>query len=321
MTQRKLISIVIPCYNEEENINNTYKEVKRVLATLPNYEHEIIFVDNGSMDQSAALMKKLAREDPKVVAVLLSRNFGPEASGLAGLRHAHGEAIIPLPADLQEPPSLIPQFIKKWEEGYDLVLGQTQKTEDNFLIGWFRRFFYKLLKETSYIDIPRGVTGFGLYDARVNREVIQMPERHRFHRGLLAWAGFRRTFIPYDRQARKYGKSSYSFFNYLKSAESGLVAFSNVPLDFITYLGLFFVFLSVISIIIYIAWVLVAGNPIQGSATLFLGIMFFGGIQVLAISVVGKYIAIIFEETKNRPNYIVKEVVTQNKHERTVEPG
>lgn len=313
MNNKKLISIVIPCYNEEENIQRTYEEVKKVVNSLTNYSHEIIFVDNGSEDRSAELMKELAGKDEKVTALFLSRNFGPEASGLAGMRYARGDAVISVSADLQEPPSLIPGFIKKWEEGYDLVLGQAADLEERRLMAGMRRFFYKLLKRISYIDIPAGVSGFGLYDARVNKEILKMPERNRFHRGLVAYTGFRRFLVPYTKSKRQFGKSSYNLFTYLKHAESGLFAFTNLPLDFLAYAGVFLVMLSVVIMLVYTVATLIYGNPIKGSATIFLGIMFFGGIQVLAISVLGKYIAVIFEETKNRPSYIIKEIVTKNK--------
>ncbi|MBI4454630.1 MAG: glycosyltransferase family 2 protein [Acidobacteria bacterium] len=307
----KLISIVIPCYNEESNIRPIYEAVTKVLETV-TYDREIIFVDNGSQDRSAKEMGALVERDSKVKALLLSRNFGPESSGLAGLQHARGDAVIVVAADLQDPPELIPEFVKKWEEGYDIVLGQMISSNEGRVMRRIRRAFYGILKNTAYIDIPSSVTGFGLIDRRVNQVINDMPERSRFYRGLVAWAGFRRCLIPYKRRERKFGRSSYNLLSYLRHAEMGLFSFTTVPLELLTYLGLLLVVLSGVAIATYVSLFLLFGNPIKGSATLFLGIMFFGGIQVLAISIVGKYIAIICDETKQRPHYIIKEVVSRD---------
>lgn len=309
---KKLISVVIPCFNEEENIQNTCMVIKEITEKMSKYEFEIIFVDNCSEDKSADLMSRLAQNDDHVIAVLLSRNFGPESSGLAGLSQANGDAIILMAADLQDPPTLIPEFIKKWEEGFDMVLGQIMSTQDNKLLLVLRRVFYKFLRSTSYIDIPLNVSGFGLVDKKVNQAIISMPERSRFYRGLLALAGFKQAFVPFVRPERKFGKTSYNLRRYIQHAEKGLFSFTTVPLDSITFLGVLLVVLSVLAIVVYIVWVFAFGNPITGSVTLLLGIIFFGSVNLLAISIVGKYIGIIFEETKCRPHYIVKEIVSQN---------
>lgn len=310
MANRKLITVIIPCYNEAENIDRTYRAVKGVLTPLSAYDHELIFVDNGSEDTSAELMRRLAAADPTVTAILLSRNFGPESSWLAGLRQARGDAIVTLPADLQDPPELIPELVKHFEAGYDLVLGQVTTADENRLMLVVRRLFYAVLKKLAYVDMPTGVTGFGLISARVCRAICQLPEKDRFGRGLFAWAGFKRVLIPYQKVRRQYGRSSYNFFDYLKHAEKGLFGFSTLPLDFITYLGIFLVVLAVLLSVTYLFWVVAFGNPIKGSATLLLAIMLFGGTQVLAVSVVGKYIGIIFEETKRRPHYLIREIIS-----------
>ncbi|OHB20938.1 MAG: hypothetical protein A2666_00590 [Parcubacteria group bacterium RIFCSPHIGHO2_01_FULL_47_10b] len=309
---KKLISIVIPCFNEEENIERTYGAVKKVVDSLGTYDFEIIFVDNGSEDASAKVMEKIARRDPTVRAVLLTRNFGPESSGLAGLEYATGDAAILMAADMQDPPELIPDYLHKWEEGYDLVLGQIISTNDNRLLLGLRRQFYKILHRIAYIDIPINVSGFGLIDKKVLQVILAMPERSRFYRGLLAWTGFKRALIPYKRGERKYGRSSYrSIFSYIRHAEKGLFAFSTLPLDIITYVGLFLVLFAILITLAFVIIFYTHGNPITGSATLFLGMMFFGGIQILAMSIVGKYVAIIFEETKNRPHFLVKKVINE----------
>ena len=312
MVSKKLISIVIPCYNEEENIARTLAEITRVISGISNYRFEVILVDNGSSDNSVAEMRQAVSRDPVVSAVLLERNFGPEASGLAGFTHAQGDAVILIMADLQDPPDLIPEFLKRWEEGYQLVLGQVTTNEEGRVMRTVRRWFYAILQRISYIDISSGVTGYGLFDKRVNDRIVAMPERNRFFRGLLAWTGARRCLIPYQRRRRQFGRSYYGFLSYLQHAERGFFSFTTLPLDIITYLGIFLVGLSVMGSLAYIVWVFAFGNPIKGSATLFLAIMFFGGAQIFAVSIVGKYIGIIFEEIKQRPHYLVREIVRQS---------
>lgn len=307
---KKRISFIVPCYNEEENIPITYKELTKTALSLENYDYEIIFINNGSEDRSEELIKEITKKDPKVIAVLLSRNFGPESSALAGLHHANGDAIICIEADLQDPVELIPEFVKKWEAGFDIVLGRRDSGEEGKIINYIRKIFYKILKKVSYIDIPVNVGGFSLFDKKVNNAMNRLDEKNRFVRAIRSWVGFKSCQIPYERRKRKYGKSSYnSIFAYMRHAEKGLISFSNLPLELLTYVGMILVLISIITILIYIILFFTSGNPITASATIFLSIFFFGSIQILAISIIGKYIAIIFEETKNRPHYIVKELI------------
>jgi len=305
----KKISICVPCYNEEKNVNVAYSTLKKVMGSLKKYEYELIFVDNGSLDRTRQLITKIAKKDKKVKGIFLSRNFGPESSGQAAFDHATGDAIIGIPADLQEPPSMIPKFIKKWEEGYDIVLGVYKKTADNIFMKLIRKFYYYLLKNMSFIDIPQNSTGFGLFDRKVLLAMKQLPEKYRFGRAILAWVGFKRAFLPYVRQKRLAGKSSYNFFDYVKHAERGFFGFSYLPLDLMVYGGFLVTIISFLFIFGYLFWVFVFGNPINASIPIMLGIVFFGGVQLLAISVIGKYIQVIVEETKNRPIYIVEETI------------
>lgn len=307
---RKLISFVVPCYNEEENIPNTYEELTKLASGLVNYDYEIVFVDNGSVDKSEKLMRELAKNDKKVVVILLSRNFGPETSCLAGQQHAKGDAVIWVEADLQDPIDLIPQFIQKWEEGYDIVLGRRDSSSENRLMFGIRKLFYKILRKVSYIDIPVNVGTFSLVDARVNKAMNALKEKNRFGRGIRAWVGFKSCQIEYHRLDRKYGKSSYSsIFEYIRHAEKGLFGFSTLPLELLTYLGLSIVFFSFLLIAFYLYRFFAYGNPFTGFSTIVLLVVFFSGIQILAISILGKYIAIIFEETKNRPHFLLKDTI------------
>ena len=239
----------------------------------------------------------------------MSRNFGPEASADALINYASGDAFIALPADLQDPPDLIPKFIAKWEQGYQLVVGIYKKSQDNFLTLILRKNFYNLFKKISSIDIPINAGGTGLLDRKALNALKLLPEKYRFFRGLRAWIGFKTAYITYERRKRAKGKSSYRFIDYFKHAERGLFGFSYLVLDLMVYGGFILVFFSFVFFLAYLFTVLIIGNPIKASIPLMLAIVFFGGIQLLAISIIGKYIQVIVEETKGRPVYIVEEVI------------
>ncbi|MEK7633219.1 MAG: glycosyltransferase family 2 protein [Patescibacteria group bacterium] len=310
---KKKISIVVPCFNEEANIESTYKKIESVLNKLHLYDFEYIIVDNGSEDKTRNLVKKLIKKDKRIIGIFLSRNFGPEASINAAYTYATGEAIIGIAADLQDPPELIPQFIKKWEQGNDIVFGIYTKTEDPIFITWLRRIFYKIFKYISNIDVPVNATGFGLVSRKALNAFLSLPEKFRFSRGLLSWVGFKRDYVYYNKNRRERGKSSYNIFDYVKHAERGIFGFSYLVLDLMVYGGFILVFFSFLFIIGYLYTVFVIGNPINASIPIMLGIVFFGGIQLLAISIIGKYIQVIVEETKNRPIYIVDETINVKK--------
>lgn len=310
--RKKLISIGIPCFNEELNVIQAYKELKRVTNKNRNYKYEFIFVDNGSTDKTRALIRTIARKDRNVVGVFLSRNFGPEASGQAMLDKASGDAFIPFECDLQDPPNLILDFIKKWEEGFDIVLGIRDKLEDNFFMIFIRRGFYKIFKAISNIDVPVNAGGYSLTSRRVMEALKSLPEKYRFGRGLRAWIGFKSTRIKYKRRKRKRGKSSYTFFEYLRLSQRGIFGFSYLPLNLIIYIGFILVVLASIFIFVYLLMFILYGNSIKGSVTILVSIVFFGGVQLLAISILGKYIQVIVEEAKARPLYIVEEILNDN---------
>ena len=305
----KKISICIPCYNEEENINNTFNEIKKVLTDNRKYRFEYVFVDNGSLDNSGKLIKDLARKNKDVIGIFLSKNFGPEASGKAAFDYSSGDAVVAIGCDLQDPPKLILEFIKKWERGYEIIMGVYTKNEENPLMKIIRNYFYKLFNFVSKIRIPPNATGFGLYDKKIVSALKKLPEKYRFERGLISWVGFKTTYVNYERRKRLRGKSAYDFFGYVKHAERGIFGFSYLILDLMVYGGFILVFLSFLFIIGYLYTVFVIGNPINASIPLMLAIVFFGGVQLLAISIIGKYIQVIVEETKNRPMYIVEDTI------------
>lgn len=310
MDRKKLISIAIPCFNEEENVVWAYETIKKIIDKDKENDFEFVFVDNGSEDKTRLMIEKVIKKDDRVKGVFLSRNFGPEASAQAAIDSSKGDAVVMLACDLQDSPELIPKFIKKWKEGYDLVLGQYKGTVDSAFMTFMRKSFYSLFKTISNIEVPINVTGFGLISRKVVNALKDLPEKYRFSRGLIMWVGFKRAFISYQRSDRKNGKSSYrSFFDYLKHSERGIFGFSYLPLDLMVYFGFIITLLSFLFIIGYLITVLIFGNPINASIPIMLAVVFFGGVNLLALSIVGKYIQVITEETKNRPVYIVDEKI------------
>lgn len=305
----KKISICIPCYNEEDNIAKTYSIIKEILSDNKKYKYEYIFVDNGSEDKTGDLIRKIANKDNNVKGIFLSKNFGPEASGKAAFDYAIGDAVVAIGCDLQDPPELINKFIKEWEKGFDVVMGVYMKNEDSLIMKIIKNSFYNFFNLISKTQIPPNATGFGLYDKKIVTALKALPEKYRFERGLLSWVGYKKTFINYQRRKRLLGKSSYNFLDYIKHAERGIFGFSYLPLDLLVYGGFLLTFFSFIFIAGYLYWVIAYGNPINASIPLLLAIVFFGGINLLGISVIGKYIQVIVEETKNRPIYIVEETV------------
>lgn len=304
----KTISIGIVCFNEEPNILPAYAALSNLAGKTNKYLYELIFIDNGSTDNTREEIKKIAKKDKRVVAVFLSRNFGPEASAQASLDFASGDAFIMYEGDMQDPPELILDFIKKWESGFDVVVGIRTKTEDTQFMTFIRKFYYRIFKAMSDIEVPVDAGSFGLLDKKVINAIKNMPEKYRFYRGLRAWVGFKTTYISYKRRKRQRGKTSYNFLGYIHHAERSFFGFSYLPLDIIVYSGLFFVILSFAWIIISVFYSLISGQIMRESLLILLFTVFFGGIQLLALSIIGKYIQVIVEETKNRPVYIVEEL-------------
>jgi dolichol-phosphate mannosyltransferase len=299
------VTVGIPCFNEEENVLVVYKKVIKAISKLDSYSFKILFVDNDSVDKTREKIKYLIKIDKRVSGLFLSRNFGPEASATAIMDNTVTDALVVVPCDFQDPPEFIPIFIKKWQEGYDMVLGQYKKIEGPVLMTFMRKMFYFLFKKISNIEVPINVTGFGLLDRRVINTLKSLPERYRFGRGLMMWIGFKKTYISYERQERINGKSSYNFFGYLKDSERGFFGFSYLPLDLIVYFGFIVTLLSFLFIVGYLLTVFIFGNPIKASITLMLAVVFFGGVNLMALSIIGKYIQVIVEETKRRPLYII----------------
>lgn len=316
------LSIVIPIYNESENIQHLYQCLQEAQATWTMIETcEVIYVDDGSSDDSVALLESLLGQSPQVKILKLSRNFGHQAAITAGLQYAKGDAVVIMDGDLQDPPEVILQFLETWQQGYEVVYAIRQKRKEIFIKRWAYYLFYRLLKRISHIDIPLDAGDFCLMDSKLvhilNRE---MPEQNRFVRGLRAYAGFRQKGITYERAQRAAGEAKYTYSKLVGLALDGLLNFSTLPLRLAVYLGFFIAGSSFLVGIFFIVhrifnFKLFGYSPTDtpGLATLVVGIFFSSGIILMVLGIMGEYIGRIYMEIKRRPMYIVNEVITHKK--------
>ncbi|MBN1146713.1 MAG: glycosyltransferase family 2 protein [Anaerolineales bacterium] len=303
-----VLSVVIPVFNEEDNLPILYRRLTTVLASCePNYE--IVFVNDGSRDHSGELMQALAAQDAHLTVVDLARNFGHQAAISAGMDFARGQAVIISDADLQDPPEVLPQFIAKWREGYDVVYAIREKRKENLFKRAAYKLFYRLLKRIASIDIPLDAGDFCIMDRRVVDLLVRMPERNRFVRGIRTWVGYNQVGLAYERQARFAGEPKYNLRKLLYLALDGLVSFSYVPLRMITMLGFGMSFISIALAVFYAIKKLTVGLNPPGFATTIVSIFFLAGAQLVTLGVIGEYVGRIFEEVKRRPLYIVRKVI------------
>jgi polyisoprenyl-phosphate glycosyltransferase len=302
------LSVVVPCYNEQESIQTCHERLTEVLAAL-NEPYEIIYVDDGSSDNTAALLQQIQAHDAHVVMVRLSRNFGHQPAVTAGLSASMGQAVVIIDADLQDPPQLIPEMVKLWRSGYKVVYGirQTRDGETPFKL-WTAKAFYRLINSLSDVEIPVDTGDFRLIDRVVVNVFLQMPERHRLLRGMWSWIGFPQVGLPYQRSPRFAGETKYPLRKMLGLALDGIVSFSVVPLRLVTALG----FLSAGGAflgIVYTLWVrLLTHSWVRGWAISFVGMLFMAGVQMLCLGILGEYIGRIYTESKQRPLFIQREI-------------
>lgn len=301
----KRISLVFPVYNEEEVLPMLYERVRRALTQLP-YEAEVILVNDGSRDRSLELMTKYHQEDPRFKIVDFSRNFGHQVAITAGMDAAGGDAVILMDADLQDPPELLPQFLKTWEDGYHVVYAVRKTRQEHALKQFAYRAFYRILQKISNIPIPLDSGDFCLMDRVVVDTIKSMDERHRFVRGLRSWVGFRQIGLEYDRDKRQAGEVKYTFSKLMKLALDGIFSFSYFPLQLASYTGFAVSGLSFFAIAVYLYKKLFVGHEPQGFPTLVTVVLFLGGIQLISLGVIGEYIGRIYDEVKRRPTYIVR---------------
>ncbi len=309
---KKLISIIIPVYNEEKNIPLVYQEILKIWSELESkYDYEIIFVDDGSQDKSSEIIENLAEVDKKVKYIQFSRNFGKEIATSAGIYYSKGDAAIILDADLQHPVELIPKFIEKWENGVDIVVGIRQKNKKEGLIKRVGSYwFYKIMNLIGETKIVPRATDYRLIDKKVIQEFNRFTERNRITRGLIDWLGFKRDYIYFKANQRKFGKASYSFLKLVKLALSSFVSLSLFPLKFAGYLGITITFFSGIFGVFILVEKYILDDPlnlnITGTASLAVLILFLIGIVLSSLGLITLYIANIYSEVLNRPIYVIK---------------
>ncbi|MEB9504229.1 glycosyltransferase family 2 protein [Bacillus anthracis] len=312
---QKLISVVVPMYFEEEVAQECYNRLKSVMLQN-NINYEFIFVNDGSTDRTMEILSEIAANDYRTKIVNFARNFGHQVAVTAGIAAAKGDAIVIIDADLQDPPEVIPELIAKWEEGYEVVYAKRKQRKGET---WFKlltaKYFYKFLNYMSDIDIPKDTGDFRIIDRKIADVFNQMTERNRFIRGMMSWVGFRQTYVEYERDERFAGETKYPLKKMIKFASDGIIAFSTKPLRIVMSLGLLSVLISII-VLLYTITVKVFGHGTQtGWASIMVAITFFSGIQLLGLGIVGQYIARIYDESKNRPIYIVKETINIDEEE------
>jgi glycosyltransferase involved in cell wall biosynthesis len=303
------LSAVIACYNDALAVPIMYERIRMTLGEL-GADYEIVFVNDGSPDNARAVLSELAGRDHKVVVVNHTRAFGSQSAFTSGMRIATGDAIVLLDGDLQDPPELIKGFVERWREGFDIVYGVRVKRETTAFMRLAYKLFYRIFRRLSYVDMPLDAGDFGLLDRRVVDVLNELPESHRFLRGLRAWVGFRQVGVPYVRPERMFGKSTNSLLKNLGWARRAIVSFSYVPLDLIAWLAFTVVGISFIGLVMQLALRLAdPGLAPKGFTTLIAGMLFIGGVQLLCLAIIGSYVAHIYEESKHRPPYLVESVI------------
>lgn len=303
------LSAVIACYGDAPAVPIMYERLCRAFSEV-GVDYEIVFVNDGSPDNAREVLAELARRDPKVVVVNHTRAFGSQSAFTSGMRIATGDAVVLLDGDLQDPPEIIPRFVERWREGFDIVYGVRVERETTALMRRAYKLFYRLFRRLSYISIPVDAGDFGLIDRRVVDALNDLPESHRFIRGLRAWVGFRQVGVPYVRPERMFGRSTNSLIKNVGWARRAIVSFSYVPLDLIAWLALATVGVSFLGLVVQL--VLRVADPSlapKGFTTLIVIMLFIGGVQLLCLAIIGSYMAHIYEESKHRPPYIVESVL------------
>jgi len=303
----KKISIVIPAYNEEEVLNKLIERLAILINNTPKYEFEVIFVNDGSQDKTLEILEEIAQKEKRLKILSFSRNFGHQAAVTAGIKYVTGDAVVIIDADLQDPPELIPQMIELWKQGNEVIYGKRKKRKGESAFKLLSaKMFYKTLNALSDVEIPKDTGDFRLVDRKVIDVINQMPEHNKFLRGLFSWVGFKQYAFEYERQERKAGKTKYPFKKMKKLASDGIISFSTKPLKMLGGIGILSIIIS-IGILIYslISYALKLNNLAPGWTSIMVTVTFLGGIQLLSVWIMSEYIARIYDETKQRPEYII----------------
>jgi glycosyltransferase involved in cell wall biosynthesis len=301
------ISLVIPCYNEEEALPLFYEELKTVMSEMKDYSFELLFIDDGSKDKTLDILQKFALDDERVKYIALSRNFGKESAMYAGFCNATGDYTAVMDADMQDPPSLLPEMIKILESGeYDSVATRRASRKGEPKIrSFFARMFYKIMNKISDADVVDGARDFRLMKREMVDAIVNMCESNRFSKGIFGWVGFKTYWMAYENVERVAGKTKWSFWKLFKYSIDGITNFSSTPLKISSFMGFIFTLISLIMMIFVFVRALIYQDPVQGWPSLVCIILFIGGIQLFCIGIIGQYISKMYIETKKRPHYIV----------------
>lgn len=302
-----LLSVIVPCFNEEAVIAETHRRLSASLRAAGD-SFEIIYVDDGSRDATAELLRQIQAGDGNVRMVRFSRNFGHQFATTAGLEYANGRAVVLIDADLQDPPEVIGEMLAKWREGYQVVYGQRSARQgESHFKSWTAKLFYRLMNRVSDTPIPLDTGDFRLMDRQVVQALLAMPEHDRFLRGMVAWVGFRQVALPYRREARFAGSTKYPLRKMLHFAADGILSFSRAPLKLASMVGFFCAALALAGMLWAIVTRLLTHAWVPGWASIFLAVMFLGGVQLICLGIIGEYVGRIYGETKHRPLYLVAE--------------
>lgn len=303
-----LVSIVVPCFNEEAVLEELHGRLTAMIEGVTTASFEIIYIDDGSRDQTPEILRRFQSNDKRVRVVSLSRNFGHQLAVTAGIEHSSGDAVVIIDADLQDPPEVIPEMIARWQDGYQVVYGLRGKREGETTFKlWTAKVFYRLINRVSEVEIPLDVGDFRLIDRKVVDVLMEMPERDRFLRGMISWVGFKQVAVIYDRAARHAGQTKYPLIKMLRFAVDSVISFSFAPLRLAIWVG----FAAIAGSILGIAYALVirfyTTTWVRGWASIFTAVLFLGGIQLVTLGIVGEYVGRIYAEVKLRPLFVVRE--------------
>ena len=312
MLTDKPISVVVACYRDAGNVREMYSRLTGVLPQV-TANYEIIFVNDNSPDNAEEILLEIAAQDAHVTVISHSRNFGSQMAFTSGMRQSLGDAVILMDGDLQDPPETIPVLIAEWAKGYDVVYGVREQRRENPLMEGARKLFYRLYRRLSYIDVPVDAGDFSVMSRRVVDAMLQMPERDRFLRGLRSWVGFRQTGVPYVRAARFAGESTNSLLENVRWAKRGIFSFSYRPLELISLMALMVTFLAGAAIVIYFVLYFVIPNAPRGYLTLLVAILLLGAVQLFSLSIIAEYLGRVFEEVKQRPQFIVRSIANDHR--------
>ena len=306
--RKRLLTVVVPCANEEEVLPRTHSRLTEVLERLPDLNFEIVYVDDGSTDMTPGVLHGLQGGDTRVRVVRLSRNFGHQVAITAGMEHAAGDAVVVIDADLQDPPEVIGEFVKVWKQGNDVAYGvrAAREGETRFKL-WTAKLFYRLLGKLSDTRIPLDSGDFRLIDRKVLEALLEMPERDRYIRGMVSWLGFSQAPVPYHRAARGAGRTKFSLFKMLRFGADGIISFSTLPLKLASWLGFLVSGIALAGVVWALCARLFGKDWVKGWASLTIAILFLGGVQLICLGIIGEYLGRTYGESKRRPLYVVRE--------------